>query len=468
MLKKLNRTTTNIAQNRPVKVLQFGGGNFLRGFADWIIDVLNEKTEFNGAIDIVTSITPGTAEQINEQDGLYYLVQQGNKNAKPFSEHRLITAVNRAINPSTQLDTFLFSADNPNLRFVISNTTESGIAFDEADTSVTVLPKSFPGKLTQLLYRRFEYFNGAADKTLIILPCELIDANGDSLKKIVYQYVTHWNLSSRFREWVDQNIFCNTLVDRIVPGFPKEGIEKLQNETGFEDGLVVAAEPFYFWAIEAPEQVRREFPTHRAGLTNVVFTNDITPYRVRKVRILNGAHTAMMAVAYLRGLRTVKEAMDDVFVGNFIKETIQNEIIPTLTLPAEELHGFARDVEDRFSNPYIKHLLLSISLNSISKFKVRVLPTIFEYIRVKQILPPNLIMSFAALICFYKGTWKNEIIPLNDSPDVIAKFQKAWDEKSVDNTVKMILQDVVLWGQDLTQTKGFSEAVTKEINHLSK
>jgi tagaturonate reductase len=465
-LKKLDRNNTGIRQGRPVKVLQFGGGNFLRGFADWIIDVLNEKTDFNGAIDILTSVTPGTAEQINEQHGLYYLVQQGNKDGKQFSETRLITSVNCAINPAQSYEAFLKTALNPDLRFIISNTTEAGITFDESDNNINSLPSSFPGKLSLLLYHRFVHFEGAEDKTLIVMPCELIEQNGDVLKRIVLQYASHWNFPDQFKTWIDKNVFCNTLVDRIVPGFPKESINQIQQAAGFDDKLTVAAEPFYFWAIETPIDVSQEFPTRLAGLDGVLFTSDITPYRLRKVRILNGAHTVLTAVAYLRGLRTVKEAMDDPDIEKFIVQTIEHEIIPTLSLPRQELFEFSKAVVDRFKNPFIKHQLLSISLNSISKFKVRVLPTIIDYMKLKQTLPPNLVMSLAALICFYRGHWKNEIIPLNDSPEVIATMQDAWKGGSIEQTVHKILSNAKLWERDLSKINGLVEAVSINVKSL--
>ncbi len=464
MLKKLNRTTAGIRQIRPVKVLQFGGGSFLRGFTEWMIDILNEKTDFNGAVDIITSVTPGTAEQINEQQGLYHLVQQGIKNAERFSETRLITCINRAIDPAKDFESFIKCAQNPELKLIISNTTESGIVFEPLDTKIDSLPKSFPGKLTLVLYHRFKHFNGALDKTVIVLPCELIENNGLALREVVLRYVAHWKLQPDFAAWAMKNIFCNTLVDRIVPGFPKETIETIQQNTGFEDKLAVAAEPFYFWAIESRQSIQDQFPTIRAGLDNVVFAYNITPYRVRKVRILNGAHTALMPVAYLRGLRTVREAMDDPFVSKFIKDTIENEIIPTLTLPHDELIDFASAVTDRFRNPFIKHQLISISLNSISKFKVRILPTIIEYIRLKDTLPQNLIKSFAALLCFYKGNWNGEVIPLNDSPVVIAIIQQAWKEDTIEKTVFNILSNKSLWDDDLTAVTGLCPAVISGIN----
>ncbi len=465
MIQPLNRTTANKPQQRPVKVLQFGGGNFLRGFADWVVDILNEKTDFNGAIDIVQSVSADNS--LNDQQGLYHLVLQGKLNGKPHREIRLITSVNQTVNASQNFTAFLHAAENPALRFIFSNTTEAGIAFQENDNTVNTLARSFPGKLTQLLYHRFQYFNGAADKTLIIIPCELIENNGAVLKNVVHQYADHWSLSQAFHQWVDQNTFCDTLVDRIVPGFPKDTIHTIEQETGYHDKLVVAAEPFYFWAIDAPDFVQREFPTAQAGLQQVVFTNNIAPYRQRKVRILNGAHTALVPVAYLRGIRTVKEAMDDNETLAFIKRVINDEIIPTLDLPEAELKQFASDVEDRFSNPYIQHALTSIALNAISKFNVRIVPTITEYVGRKNAVPDNLAQSLAALLCFYRGNWRGEVIPLNDSPEVLHTLQEAWVMNDIDQTVESLLANAQLWGQNLTEIKGLTQAVTQHIYQLA-
>lgn len=462
MIQQLNRTNAHQPQHRPVKVLQFGSGNFLRGFADWVIDILNEKTDFNGAIDIVQSVSANS--DINDQQGLYHLVLQGKLNGKPYRNIRLITSVNRTISAAQNFSEFLRAAENPDLRFIFSNTTETGIKFNTRDSALSSLAESFPGKLTQLLYHRFVHFNGASEKTLIIIPCELIEKNGEVLRTVIQQYIAHWNLPNEFKTWIDKNTFCNTLVDRIVPGFPKETITTLEQETGYHDVLTVAAEPFYFWAIEAPEFVQREFPTQRAGLNHVVFTQDITPYRQRKVRILNGAHTALMPVAYLRGLRTVKEAMDDAYTSAFIRETIAREIIPTLNLPKTELEQFAADVEDRFSNPYIRHELISIALNSISKFQVRILPTLIDYIQIHQSLPKNLVQSLAALLVFYKGTHMGESIPLNDSPDTIKRIQDAWQLNTIQETIETILADQTLWGQDLTRINGLTKATIEAIS----
>ncbi len=425
-LPKLNRRNAQLSINHPVKVLQFGEGNFLRAFVDWIIDTLNEKVNFRGSVQIVQPLPQGMGDLLNSQDGLYHVILQGIKNGKPSKEARLIKCVNGVINPYQDLPSYLKSAESEHIKFIVSNTTESGIAFSAADLSPDKLPDSFPGKLTLWLHRRFEFFRGDRSKGVTLLPCELIEKNGEALRDTIVQYIGHWKLSNEFRDWILQdNTFCNTLVDRIVPGFPKENIKEIQNELGFEDQLVVTAEPFHLWVIEGPESVREIFPADQAGL-QVVFTNDLTPYRSRKVRILNGAHTAMVPVAYLKGLRTVREAMEHPEVGAFIRGAISNEIIPTLDLPDDELKQFAHDVTERFLNPFIKHELLSIALNSISKFEVRVLPSIVTYYQRRHALPANLVDAFGALLVFYRGKWNDEVIPLNDSAEIMEGFRQAW------------------------------------------
>src|SRR6478609_5500042 len=383
-MKKLNRTTAELPQQRKVKVLQFGEGNFLRAFVDWVIDVMNEKTDFNGAVQIIQPIKQGMGAMVNAQDGLYHVVLNGIKNGSPSQETRLITCVEGVLNPFENLSAYLKAAENPDLKFILSNTTEAGIAFNAADTNASVLAETFPGKLTMLLYHRFTYFAGATEMGLIIMPCELIDKNGAALKSAILQYVAHWNLPDAFKHWINtSNTFCNTLVDRIVPGFPKDTIKEIQQATGYEDNLVVMAEPFHLWVIEAGDAVRNAFPADKAGL-QVKFVKDMAPYRTRKVRILNGAHTALVPVAYLNGLRTVKESVEDAITGKFIHDVIFDEIIPTLDLSKDELQQFANDVIERFKNPFIRHELSSIALNSVSKYTVRVLPSVLKYYEINK------------------------------------------------------------------------------------
>jgi tagaturonate reductase len=467
MLKKLNRTTA-AAPARPVKILQFGEGNFLRAFVDWIVDILNEKTNFNGAVQVIQPIDKGLAHLINKQDGLYHVLLKGVQQGNVFSEIRLITSVINVINPYEDFENFLKTAENEDLKFIISNTTEAGITFHASESHPSTLDDSFPGKLTQLLFHRFKFFNGAKDKGLIFFPCELIESNGDTLKETILRYASLWKLPSDFKNWITScNEFCNTLVDRIVPGFPKDTIHEIQNSLGYEDNLVVQAEPFHLWVIEAPETVKQAFPASDAGL-QVKFVTDLTPYRTRKVRILNGAHTSLVPVAYLAGLRTVKDSIDDDNIGVYIRNVIFNEIIPTLDLPADELVQFADDVIERFQNPFIRHELLSIALNSISKFKVRVLPSILEFQKRTGKLPVDLLYSLAALIRFYKGEWRGELIPLNDSPEVLSFFKTAWQENDVQQAVQKVLSNASFWDQDLTQIAGFADQVTRSLEQIER
>lgn len=457
MPKKLNRQSVS-SPKRPVKVLQFGEGNFLRAFCDWMIDVLNEKTDFNGNVQIVQPIRQGMGALINEQDGLYHVVLNGIQNGVRVCEDRLVTCIDSVINPYDDYKRFLALAENADLQFVFSNTTEAGIAFSGNDKTPDVIPESFPGKVTAFLLHRYKT-NG---KGLTFLPCELIEKNGATLKSIVLQYIDLWKLPEDFKEWVNGNVlFCNTLVDRIVPGFPKETIREIHQRTDFEDNLAVTAEPFHLWVIEAPGQVRKSLPLEKAGL-QVKFVPDLTPYRTRKVRILNGAHTTLVPVAYLKGLRTVREAVEDKEVGDYLMKAIHQEIIPTLDLPKDELTRFADEVMERFQNPFIKHELASIALNSISKYKVRVLPSVLGYIELKKELPKRLLYSLAALIKFYKGEGR----PVNDAPEIIEFFSKAWAGNDPVQAALMVLGNKDFWGLDLNTIGGLNERVTKDLKTL--
>ena len=461
MLKSLNRKTANISVNHPVKVLQFGEGNFLRAFVDWIIDILNENAEFDGSVQIVQPIENGMASVLSGQDGLYHLILQGIQNGEQKDQTRLITSVNDAINPYDDYQNFLKLAENPDLRFIISNTTEAGIAYDEGDTTYEQLPNSFPGKLTALLHHRYTHFDGNPPKGLVVIPCELIDKNGSNLRRIILKYTDLWDLDDSFRDWIEHQItFCNTLVDRIVPGYPRDRADEIEQQIGYSDKLIVSGEFFHLWVIEGPEWIKGIFPTDKADL-NVKFVSDLSPYRTRKVRILNGLHTSMVPVAYLYGLKTVREAITDEVVGNFLQEALHQEIIPTLDLSEDELTSFANDVLDRFRNPFIKHQLLSISLNSISKYKVRVLPSVLQFIELKGELPSHLLFSLASLIRFYKGEWQGNDIPLNDDQEVIAFIKNAWKTGDYQQIAKQILGNKKFWDQDLTLVDGLSDRVSE-------
>ncbi|MEQ6121007.1 tagaturonate reductase [Reichenbachiella sp. MALMAid0571] len=466
-LQNLNRSLV-VTPSYPERILQFGEGNFLRAFANWMIHKMNKEAGFDAGVVAVQPIDQGLVKMLNDQDGLYTLYLNGIKNGEVISEHEVIDCIQRGLNPYTDYEEYLAIADNSDLRFVISNTTEAGISYNEGDKLEDAPAKSFPAKLTALLFKRFETFNGDPSKGLIFIPCELIDRNGDNLRRIILQYAHEWNLENDFTTWLENdNIFCNTLVDRIVPGYPKSKIDEITKELGYKDNLVVEGEQFHLWVIEGPESVKDEFPSESIGL-NVVFTDNMEPYRTRKVRILNGAHTSMVPVAYLYGIETVRESVEDEVIGQYIKDVIFNEICPTLDLPEAELNSFANDVLDRFKNPYLVHALMSISLNSISKFKTRVLPSILEFQKRKNALPEKLVLSFAALIAFYKGEVNGKTIALNDDKEVLEFFKTAWSEyngseDSLKTLATTVLSNADFWGQDLTEIAGFTEDLARNI-----
>ena len=463
----LSRNTVQ-ADSFTERILQFGEGNFLRAFANWMIHEMNHKANFDAGAVVIQPIANGLIKTLNEQDGLYTLYMNGINNGEVLSERKVVDCIQRGINPYEDYDAYLANAQNPNLRFVISNTTEAGISYNPEDNLKDAPQASFPGKLTALLYKRFHFFNGASEKGLIVIPCELIDRNGDNLKKIVLQYATDWNLDKGFVSWINNdNIFCNTLVDRIVPGYPRDKIDNITEELGYIDNLVVEGEQFHLWVIEAPESVKNEIPSKTCGL-NIVFTNNMEPYRTRKVRILNGAHTSLVPVSYLYGIDKVRESIEDQVVGKFIQDAIFEEICPTLDLPKQELKQFSNAVLERFRNPYLEHDLISISLNSISKYKTRVLPSILEYIKRENTLPKRLLFSLAALIAFYRGNRNGVNIPLKDDQSVLDFFAAQWIAFDVKAIAKATLQNVDFWGQDLTQFSGLLEEVTTSLNAITK
>ena len=475
MLRKLNNKTAS-KLDIPVKILQFGKGNFLRGFADWMVDIMNEQADFNGAVRIVQVNSQRDNEHFRLQDGLYHVALNGVRHGQLSREIRLITCIDSIVNPFEDYEGYLKSAENPDLQFIISNTTEAGIRFEEKDENPGILPQTFPGKLTSLLYHRFKFFEGDKSRTLSILPCELIERNGEMLRDSILQYVAHWRLPEAFRIWISQHtLFCNTLVDRIVPGFPKEIFTDIWKETGYEDHLIVSGEPFYLWVIEpvtlpgnTVSDLPSRLPFEKAGLQGVKFVKDLSPYRTMKVRILNGAHTAMVPVGYLRGLRTVREVIEDNDTGDFIRKAVAQEIIPTLDLSKNELQQFGNDVFERFQNPFIRHELMSIALNSLSKYQVRVLPSVLEYIHRTGKMPERLLYSLAALIVFYRGAWRGETIPLKDTTAVLDFFKGAWSSNDPSLAVQKVLSNETLWKTDLTRIDGLSDAVLEHVVGLLK
>jgi tagaturonate reductase len=458
---------------RPEKVLQFGEGNFLRAFADWQIDILNEKTDFKGNVVLVQPLEQGMGDMINAQKGLYTTILRGLRNGRALEEFRPVTSVSRCLNPFTQFDEYIRCAENPDLRFVVSNTTEAGIAYNAEDRLSDRPQRSFPGKAAAFLFRRFEHFRGDPARALVFIPCELIDKNGDKLREIVERYAAEWRLGESFLTWLGSCDFCNSLVDRIVPGYPKEEAASLCEKLGYEDNLLVTAELFHLWVIETGRDYRGELPLARAGL-NVIQTKDMSFYRTRKVRILNGAHTSGVLAAFLCGLDTVEQCVNDPLLVEMMKRAVFEEIIPSMDGDAAELTQYANDVFERFANPYIKHRIISIALNSVSKFKTRVLPSLTGYLAKEGRLPPVLTFSLAALIAFYRGSNPNgremtgsrngEAYSIQDDEEALKRFAalyaEAGDPGGAQKIVGAVLASEDWWGEDLRAYPGLEEAVS--------
>ncbi|MFJ5715842.1 tagaturonate reductase [Neobacillus sp. NPDC093127] len=468
----LNKKVYKNFKTYPEKVLQFGEGNFLRAFVDWQIQVLNEETDFNGSVVVVQPRGSEKIERLNNQDGLFTLFLQGIKEDQPVKEQLVVDTISRGINLYADYDEYVKLAGQAELRFIVSNTTEAGIVFDPEDRFEDRPQKSFPGKLTAFIYHRFNSFKGDEEKGCIIIPCELIENNGGMLKEVVLQYAEHWNLGEAFINWLKSaNTFCSSLVDRIVPGYPKDSSDEIQKELGYEDQLMVVGEHYYLWAIEGPDWLNDELPFTAAGLKGTLIVDDLTKFRTRKVRILNGAHTAMTPVAYLSGLNTVEESVNHSLTGKFIKDLIYEEIIPTLDDPHDELMVYAGEVLDRFKNPYIKHYLMSISLNSISKFKTRDLPILVEFVNKFGAFPERLVFSFSSLLYFYKGKRGGEEIKLDDHSKVLDLFASLWEkyerqQLGLKELAVEILADSVLWGEDLTDIPGLTDMVAAHLDRI--
>ncbi|MBU0941306.1 MAG: tagaturonate reductase [Bacteroidetes bacterium] len=465
-MKKLNRISTGLEKLQPIKVLQFGEGNFLRAFIDYAFQELNEKVDFNAGIAVVQPIENGMVNMLNDQDGLYTLFMKGLTKGKEIQEKIVISNLVSGINPYTDFNDYLALAKEEELAFIISNTTESGIAYVSTDTPTMQPPSSYPAKLTVLLHERFKHFNGEAAKGLAIIPCELINNNADTLKEIILKYSDDWNLGADFKNWIEtNNSFHNTLVDRIVPGYPRAEIDAYNKELEYADNLIVTAETFFLWVIEGGSDLKAKLPFDKTNL-DVKIVADMQPYRTRKVRILNGAHTAMVPFSLLYGNETVKETVDNAFTGAFINKAIFEEINETIAMDKVELDLFAEAVLDRFRNPFIKHNLSSIALNSISKFKVRVLPSVLGYIEKFDKVPTNLTFAFACLIRFYKGSWNEETLPVDDSKEITDAFQQIWASNSSTKVVAQTLSNQDFWGEDLTKIKGLSGALVLALNEI--
>lgn len=467
-----------ILEKAPEKVLQFGEGNFLRAFVNYWFDLCNERVGFNGKCCLVQPISSGISEIINEQEGLYTLYLRGTQNGEKVDSKRVISSVSRCLNPyeAEGFAAMMEVAVSDDLEFIVSNTTEAGIVYDPSCSLEDTPCISFPGKLTQVLYERFK----AEKSGLVILSCELIDNNGKELQKCVNQYIDDWKLSDKFRQYVNEECtFCSTLVDRIVPGRIKDSEEtsRLNAENGYIDELIDVGEVFGVWNIEGPAWLEEELPFKAAGV-NCSVVPDVTPYKKRKVRILNGAHTGFVLGAYLGGFDIVRDCMHNDIIREYMNKMLYSEVIPTLPLEKDDLESFAAAVQDRFNNPFIDHELISISLNSTSKWQARNMPSFLEYIEKTGKLPPCLTMSFAAYIAFFS----NDIHELNEKGLVcrrgkgncyiccddrfVLEFYYANKDASVEELVHAVMSNEKMWGQDLTKVKGFEKETVKNLKFI--
>lgn len=440
---ELNREKLNLAKY-PERIIQFGEGNFLRCFVDWQIDILNKETDFNSGVVVVRPINYDTVPLLDTQDGLYTAIIRGiNEKGEVVKDYKIISSVNREIPVYKEFDEYLKLAHNPEMRFIISNTTEAGIVYSDKDKYEDRPQNTYPAKLTRLLHERFVAFNGDMTKGFILMPCELIDYNGEELKKIVLKYADLWKLGEEFKKWlIEGNIWCSTLVDRIVTGYPHAEKEELKKELGYEDRFMTTGEYFYLFVIQGPKDIlTKELKLDKVNL-NILITEDLKPYKMRKVGILNGAHTSLVPVAYLYGIDTVREAMENKDINSFVETALNEEIIPALDMDKKELVEFKEAVIKRFKNPYVKHMLIDIALNSTSKYKTRILPQVLEYNKRTGKLPQRLLFSLAALIRFYKGVRENgDSINLRDDKQFLDMYADLW--KNFNGDYKHIAETVL-------------------------
>lgn len=453
------------------KVIQFGEGNFLRCFFDWQLDIINKNTDLNAGVAVVRPIDFDAVPLLDTQDGLYTAIIRGiNESGEVVKDYTVISSINREIPIYKNFQEYLQLAHNPEIRFIVSNTTEAGIAFSAEDKYEDAPQSTFPGKLTRLMHERFVTFNGDMTKGFILMPCELIDYNGEELRKMVLKYADLWNLGEGFKNWlINGNIWCSTLVDRIVTGYPRGEKEELTKELGYEDNFITTGEYFYLFVIQGPKDIlTRELKLEGLNL-NILIVDDLKPYKMRKVGILNGAHTAMVSLSYLYGIDTVREAMENDDIRNFIELAIDEEIIPALDMDEKELKEFKDAVINRFKNPYVKHMLMDISLNSMAKYKSRILPQVLETYKRTGKLPKRLLFSLAALIRFYKGVRENgDAIQLRDDRHHLDMYADLWQENNYENIVKSVLGLENHWDMDLNSVEGMTELVAKYLENIDK
>ena len=470
--------TGYLLKNAPERVLQFGEGNFLRAFADYWFDMANEKAGWNGKCVLVQPIAQGLTQLINRQEGLYTLYLRGRQNGEKVDAKRVISSVSRCLNPyeKQDYDAMMDVAAGEALEYIVSNTTEAGIVYDPSCRLEDCPPASFPAKLTQVLLHRWR----AGRPGVVVLSCELIDNNGKELLRCVNQYIKQWGLEEGFARWVNGDCtFCSTLVDRIVPGRIRDAAEaaRLEDESGYRDALIDVGEVFGVWNIEGPEWLAEKLPFRAAGL-NCPVVPDVTPYKKRKVRILNGAHTGFVLGAYLAGYDIVRDCMQDDVILGFMNRMLHEEVIPTLPLDRQDLEAFAAAVQDRFNNPFINHELMSITLNSTSKWRARNMPSLLEYAQTAGKLPPCLAMSFAAYIAFYSSDIQalteqglvcrrpkgNEYTVSDDR--WLLEFYYSRRGVSDETLVHDVMTNEKMWGQDLTLVPGFEQAAAENLRRI--
>ncbi|ARK29554.1 tagaturonate reductase [Halalkalibacter krulwichiae] len=465
----------------PEKIIQFGEGNFLRGFVDWMVHEMNKQGLFNGKVVAIQPTPHGkVVPKLKAQNCLYTLALRGIENGQVVESNEIISSISRAINPYSDWEQVLKVAESKDLEFVFSNTTEAGLTYLEEAYNPTSSPLSFPGKVAAFLYHRYQVMNGSPDAGLVMIPCELVEGNGDVLKELVVRYATDWKLSTDFIQWVEEcNQFCNTLVDRIVTGYPKDNIDQYNELLGYEDVLLTAGEPYHMFAIEANEDVSMRLPFDKAGLN--VKWGDVTPYRELKVRLLNGPHTMMFAACYLSGVDTVLEAMEDENLSEFIKQGIYEEILPTVKMEDSEKRQFVDSVIERFLNPYNKHYLADIGMNAVYKFKSRLIPSLLDYVKAENSLPRSIVFSLAALFVYYRsdrtegefliGKREADEYTIRDNKEAITAFSNAWNdfdgsESGLENLVSGLLERSDLWGMNLNEIIGLQDMLVAFLSNI--
>lgn len=456
----------------PERAVQFGTGALLRGLVDALLDDANRNDMFGGRVVMIGSTGSGRDRALNEQEGLFTLVVQGLVDGAASREFRVVSSVSRALSAATEWNEVLRCAENPDLELIFSNTTEIGIVYDETDAAGGASaspPRSFPGKLTAFLLHRARWSGFAAASAPVVIPTELIEGNGDKLKQIVVRLAEQWNAEREFVSWLGRVRFCNTLVDRIVPGAPSaEYAKELDGILDYSDGMITVCEPYRLFAIEGDGALRAQlrFPAADPG---IIVAESITPYRLRKVRLLNGAHTTFVSLAILAGCTTVREAVEHPVIGGFLRSALLNEIVPSVDVPGAE--EFAREVMDRFANPFLHHLLWDITLQGTTKFKVRVVPSILDYSRRTGETPRALALGLAGFLAFQDGTMQaarraaGQTVPADVAGEALQERWKRVSDSttSITDFVRSVLADTELWGTDLSAVTGLADLVSEYV-----